>query len=418
MLHPDQEDAFGDVVTTVRVINVPHHTTESDFNCWFLFAPGFVQAKLVPTRGQDKSQLGWALFGTVQEAEFAINNLEGRELTKAQSPYCTTVLSAEMAKSNFHLPGNYASPENQKTSYIQPSIPPQTIKNQQLSRGAGDEWSYQPPPPPQPIKIQQGWGKGDKRPHAQTQPHMAAQGRCSTLFLGGVRGDAMEHDVVSFVTAQCDGFESIKFHPGSQAQHKSGTAWVKFVTAELAEIAMHTINNGATLPGNPGIPLRAEFSKNELDQRQPENNANGRPQYHSQSPPRRPSPLLHRGQPIIIAPPAHRPMTSWQPLPPPGQPFHAAQDPRECDTLFIGNIDLSVPEEELQVLLEVLEGFIRMKFIASGNTMKNTALALFSSSACAREAKYQIHGTLMSDGQYSLNVEFAKNSLDKRQRVA
>lgn len=77
---PLPRDRSSKSVTTIKVLNVPTHTTEADFNSWFLCAPGFEVGTVIPSREPGASQTGRAKFSSVEAAQGAINILNGRPL--------------------------------------------------------------------------------------------------------------------------------------------------------------------------------------------------------------------------------------------------------------------------------------------------------------------------------------------------
>ncbi|CAE8631928.1 unnamed protein product [Polarella glacialis] len=93
----------GEVITSIRVSNMPPHITESEFNCWFLFAHGFEQATLAPSKTPGGQQAGWARFATVEAAQQAVQYLSGLQLSLDMSRCVPTKLAAEMARKNFKV---------------------------------------------------------------------------------------------------------------------------------------------------------------------------------------------------------------------------------------------------------------------------------------------------------------------------
>jgi len=366
-----QAMAIGEeeVVTTIRVINVPSHTSESEFNCWFLFADGFEQATLVPTRGTNQSQLGWARFSTEEAALAAIEHLNGRQLTEDQSPE-NIALSADLAKSNFR-----PSYGNRKRATA-------------------------PEPAPQMHYAQAPVTQS----HAAELP--AATALCSTLFVGGLQPGCSELELNQFFRSNCTGFERLKYVPPGE---KPGICFVKFSFPEQAEAALQVLSLGYSLPSNPGTAIQAEFANNDLDQ--PSFSRTSTQGIQSTQLPATRS-VLPRTAVTIPAPPT---------TPPPGQALldstvQSSNPP--CDTIFVGQLSPTATEYEVSSVLASMPGFMRMKLVGEGSA-KPFALGLYDSvESCANAIQSLAGVALASAPTQALSFEYSKNSLDKRQRTS
>lgn len=254
------------------------------------------------------------------------------------------------------------------------------------------------PAPPPPRHIQ----------HAAPPP--PASSSVSTLIVGGLSASCSEQELQHFFQTQYHGFERLKFMPFNGS--KPGLCFVKFETGEHANATFQAIvEGGDTLASNPGVPLRPEWAKNDLDA--PRQGAGGGPQPGAYSPYAAPMPPHARA-----VPPPPAPQQQWRAAPGPPQiqawPQAAPPAPAGNDTMFIGGIEKAVPEGELQGVLEGLPGFVRMK-MTQGHLP--TAFALFDSIPSCSAALRKLHGmALPSAPHQALNCEFAKNSLDKRAR--
>mmetsp|Transcript_121749 Transcript_121749/g.242528 ORF Transcript_121749/g.242528 Transcript_121749/m.242528 type:complete len:411 (+) Transcript_121749:86-1318(+) len=406
--------AGDEVVVTIRVINVPSHTSQTEFNCWFLFAPGFEQGTLVPTRGPNQSQLGWARFSTVETAQAAIMHLNGRRLTDDQSPE-GIVLSADWAKSNYRA--NAIARQQQHMNGLPPAPAPQR-----------PNVALQPPP------LQKILPRAPPAAVAGQNPNRA---RCSTLFLGGLPPGALEHEMHAFLQSHCAGFDRLKFVTPSE--NKPGMGFAKFVTVEHAEAALQTISTGYALPNIPTFMLQADFAKHDLDQPSRGHGAMEMAQPAVIAPPLMAAPEYHHHdyqqhyeaeyQHFEVTPQQHWPPPEAAPQqhwPPPEmqlQQHHLATQQHSeaavpCDTMFIGNLPPTVTESEVTAVLLTLPGFIRVKLVGQGQP-RPVAFALFDSVEVCASAMAVLAGTALpsAPGQF-LTCEFSKNSLDKRQRCA
>lgn len=376
----DRQSREDDVVTTVRVVNVPSHTTETEFNCWFIFAEGFEQAQLKATRGYGVSQIGWARFNSVEAAHAAIEKLNQLQLSEDQSPEGIT-LTADMAKGNFRP--NPGAKKRQRDE----------VPIAQYAPVAMQPVAYTVPPPVQ-YNTTAAWSAAPRQG--------APSGRGTTLLVGGLLAHCSEEELYDFFGSRFHGFEKLKFMPSSGS--KPGLCFVKFETHEHAQATFAAINEGGdALPSNPSVALRPEWAKNDLDA--PRQDAGGGGQYYPPAPHyvQAPAPPPPPRQQVWAAAPAAKHNPQALSATPPG------------DTMFIGGLAQHVQEEELHSALSGFAGFLRLKM--SGKANLPTAFALFDSVHSCQTALRSLHGmALSSSPQQPLNCEFARNSLDKRSR--
>lgn len=364
---------FGEEVTTIRVGGIPTHTTDTEFNCWFLFAPGFEQATLVPSPG--RPQLGWARFASVEAALAAIQQLSSRQLTEHQSPENRT-LHAEMAKSNFRPGGKGGGGKRQQQETDAQWYGPPAV--QQVSRHQPARTGHATAPYPAPRS---------------TRPRTGI----STLFIGGLQEGCTEEELQQVLGEVSGGFERLKFV--APASGKPGFCLAKFFTEEYAEQACNALPNYA-IASNPEAPLQAEFAKNDLDQGGAKGGGGKGP-----------------GPPALVG--AAPPPPAVRAVAPPPQPqwpdrwsAGGQEASRPCDTMFIGNLAAGTSEQEVLGGLIGMPGFVRMKF---NDSAKPIAFALFSSVEACSQAIDVLSGSAMpSAPQNTINVQFAKNSLDQR----
>lgn len=387
----EEEKADGDEVRTIRVVNVPSHATLTEFHCWFLFADGFEQATLRPSRGPGQSQLGWARFSTRATAQAAIEHLNGRQLSADQS-HERTILEAGFAKNNFTrslrsdsmdaaAPGIYA-----QSMRAQP-LPEQHIPAPPVPR------AQQQRPPPRVQHVQHLAPVGSYSGAGALNGSGRSSAPCSTLFLGGLwpGNEVTESELHDFLTGQCEGFERLKFV--STTGEKPGMAFAKFATPPHAEAALNTIVAGWTLQSNPSTPLQAEFAKNDLDHK-----SDGA----TSAPWRVPAP-------VPVPPPRRE-------VPPPPPPKPVTQGP--CDTMFVGGLHEWVSQNDLEEFFATLPGYVRMKLVGEGQPKPGPAFVLFESSSSCADAIAIVSGTALPKyPDQALNCTYAKNSLDKRQRT-
>jgi len=365
---PDFGTGLNEVVTTIRISGVPSHVTEADFNCWFMFAPGFERATLAPNKGPPGSpQAGWAKFNTVEEAQTAIMHLNGRQLTAEQSA-SGGVLSAEIAKKNFK-PRNPLKQtfETRETHGVQPEIEVPSL-----------------------LGLDQGWSSSWQQDQSASlvdvaQPSPSGAIPISTLFLWKLKQGTTEEQLSHMFSEYCTGFERMKFVEPTDA--KWGMCFVKFLTVAHASTALQTISCLA-LPSNPAEALAVDYAKGELDQpKQAGHAASTGSQYRA--------PLALPVQPQAVPPRGNAP----------------------CDTMFVGNLAPSVSEDELANALTTLHGFERMKMVGEG-TDKVMAFALFDSIQSCADAIQALHGNaLPSAPTQAVLCQYSKNSLGKSTRI-
>lgn len=429
-----------EIVTTLCIKNIPSHTSEADFNCWFLFANGFEASTLAPTRGGNGTQTGWARFTGIEDAKFALQLLDGRQLTESPE---LCVLSAEFAKKNFKAQNPFKKrphpDEDTRSGYERQGYDatqydgqspissvlsefgifqsqPQQGQQQpspQPARHQYDPSQFDPPEParnqydptnfdpPQYDPLEYGQYSGLNSFGGQLQSANAANDLgaataftasaptrafpSSTLFLGKLADTATEQELMQ-IFPTLPNFERLKFVPPFDG--KSGMCFAKFYTPESADEALQALT-GYRLPSSPHIPLQVQFAKNDLDQ---------------------PS---GRGPPpaAIVGSPAWAASTPMRPAPSP----HTASGGTpggEVDTMFIGNLASSVSEDELLSTLQSMLGFVRLKYV--GAPQKPMGFALFDSVNNCRNAISQLHGmSLPSAPEQAMLCQFAKNSLDK-----
>lgn len=371
----------GETVTTIRVVNVPSHTTEAEFNCWFIFADGFEQGQLKATRGYGASQLGWARFSSVEACQVAIQRLNGLQLSEYQSSENIT-LSADMAKSNFR-PNPLA---NKRPRYEEQPVQQMPIYKMPMHQPAYTM------PAPAPYKPPPAWTS-------------SAPGSGTTLVVGGLVPECTEEELYEFFGNRFHGFEKLKF---IRSGGKPGMCFVKFETYEHAFATFQALGEGIDfLPSNPGVALRPEWAKNDLDAPRQDGGgqwAQSAPRAHVATPPPPP-------QQVHWSPPPQQ--AHWSP--PAHQNAQVLSQTPPGDTLFIGSLGAGAQEAELQNVLSGIAGFVRMKM--SGQHNSPTAFALFDSVHSCTQALKKLHGmALPSSPQQAMNCEFAKNSLDKRSR--
>lgn len=260
--------AEEDVITTIRVSGIPLHVTETEFNCWFLFAPGFEAATLVPPQKPGKWLLGWARFSTVEEANHAIMNLHERQMTQDQAPDGALLL-AEMARSNYKQRNpnkrwragddQAAVPRGETDSGVRGVVTPAAKRLQQSLQQTV-------PTPPPPVRPVRSYGGAVGAPPAVPivplpQP---PQGGCSTLFLKGLPGILDEQELTTFLGSLGARFERLKTQQGNFS--RGSLCWAKFASVGDAEKALQAISLGHVPPSFPRQQqIQAEFSKNDLD---------------------------------------------------------------------------------------------------------------------------------------------------------
>lgn len=210
---------------------------------------------------------------------------------------------------------------------------------------------------------------------------------------------------MSFFSSRFHGFEKLKLKPGNSG--KPGMCFIKFQSPDHAAATLQALSEGVdTLPSNPTVPVRAEWAKNDLDQ--PRDAA---PRYDTGGGWPMPGGKGGKGKVHVVPPPPPHHASGWQATP---VQSNSANVP--CDTLFIGSLPHGCQETELESVLSGFAGFVRMKMTTGRGNMA-TAFALFDSVATCTEAVGQLHGmALQSTPHQAMNCEFARNSLDKRQK--
>lgn len=260
------EDPGADAITTIRVSGIPLHVTESEFNCWFLFAPDFEQGTLVPPVNPGKFLLGWARFSTMEAAQNAILNLHQRALTQEQAPG-GAYLTAEMARSNFKQrnPNKRARvPEEQPVPL---PIATPLLHPLKVPIPAAAAVSHGHPQPvggaPPPAKRLQQSVPTSFQPAVPLRAAPPPGVGCSTLFLRSLPAGVDEPELHNYLSSLGGIFERFKLQPG---QHGKGDlCWAKYASCLDAERALQAISLGYALPSFPSERLQAEFAKNDLD---------------------------------------------------------------------------------------------------------------------------------------------------------
>lgn len=385
----------SDVIVTVRVSGLPPHVTESEFNCWFLFAPGFEQATLAPNRQPGQPQAGWARFSTTETAQTALDYLNGLQLTPDMSPGCDTVLKAEPAKNNFKP--RVSTPK--QPAPLQAAMPG-------LRASPPAQWSGSA------IQVQGSPNSGATGDSSGTTP-------CSTLFVWKLQASATEEELVAICFEACPGFERLKFVPCSEG--RGGRCFIKFISELHAANALQVLREVA-LPSNPtSEALQVDYARAELDQPK-----NAMPPAHQpqQQQPLMLSPHLQR-QPLLLQPqlPQRQPQQLQQDVM--GRQavgsFAPAQETRgnaPCDTMWMGNLGTLFLEAELSAVMSTVRGYERMKFIGEG-TDKAMAFVQFDCVQSCSAAISALHlSTLPIAPSVVLNCRFSKNSLGKTARFS
>eukprot|EP00419_Tripos_fusus_P012999 CAMPEP_0172668894 /NCGR_PEP_ID=MMETSP1074-20121228/9342_1 /TAXON_ID=2916 /ORGANISM="Ceratium fusus, Strain PA161109" /LENGTH=401 /DNA_ID=CAMNT_0013485599 /DNA_START=12 /DNA_END=1217 /DNA_ORIENTATION=+ len=377
---PVSED--GEPIVTIRISGIPAHMSEPDFNCWFIFAPGFEQATLAPSKGKGVAQAGWARFDSFDAAQAAMQHLNGMRLTADQYA-AGAVLSAELARRNFK-PRNPL--KSAAVGTIAPTIPIGTIpgiptivvsssgtRRQEYDQpkhdssswsGGSNDWKSS------------SWKSGWAQPTSSAESEPGSESG-STLFIWKLHHENTEQELHQLCSEQCAGFERLKFVPPSNG--KSGMCFVKFSSNDHASSALTILSNYA-LSSNPTEPLNIDFAKADLDT------------------PKRTN--------MVVCPGVATTVVVREPkLNPP------------CDTMFIAGLASSVNDEELSAALCTLPGFERMKLVNEG-TEKAMAFAQFIDVQSCSDGIQALHGNaLPSAATTALNCEFSKNSLGKHNRL-
>eukprot|EP00933_Yihiella_yeosuensis_P042112 TRINITY_DN3661_c0_g1_i1.p1 TRINITY_DN3661_c0_g1~~TRINITY_DN3661_c0_g1_i1.p1 ORF type:complete len:385 (+),score=108.00 TRINITY_DN3661_c0_g1_i1:70-1224(+) len=371
-------------VTTIKVSNLPAHVTESEFNCWFIFAQGFEQATLAPSRGPQGQQSGWARFSTVDSAQQAAQYLNGASLSVDMSRGTSNVLEAVMANKNF-------KPKSQARQMQDQGYAQQWGGQDQWGGGYGGGYDMG-----KGYDGGKGYGGGKGcgggKGYSGSQwgpPEGKGGGKgpgtpINTIFVWKLQPQVTEEELAGVIQQNCPGFERLKFVAPTQ-DGKLGQCFVKFDNAANAERGLYTLR-GTSCPSSAGDLMQVNFAKSELDM--PKGTGGGPRGFSGAS--------------------------SWGPPPPVATP---RGEHLPCDTMYIGNIGAAVTEEELSGLLSYCPGFEKLKYVPSPQG-KGTAFAQFQSPEGCREAMQALHNTTLpsAPGQ-TIACQFAKNSLGKTHRT-
>jgi len=351
-----------EVITTIRISNIPSYTNEADFHHWFLFADGFEEAKIGPSN-RGNTQTGWAKFERQDQASTAIMWLDQRTLKGCPEG---SRLKVELAVKNLKPNNPYKRPHTDMQA--------------------------------------QGYS-----PYASQGANPNGGGASSTLFVGKISPEVAEGDFHQLF-GLCEGFERLKYVPPSEG--RGGMCFAKFSTPDHAEKARQTVSAFA-LPSNPHQPLQVTFARNDLDQPNVGGKGAGRMP---------PAPGLGGGgfgdqgyenydQGGFSTGGQQAPggfSMGGQQAPGLGAPSTVS------DTMYIGGISTTITEASLVNALATLRGFVRVKFCGEG-TAKPFALVLFNSKELCQAAIDQLQGMALPDApDQALVCQFAKNSLDAK----
>eukprot|EP00927_Polykrikos_kofoidii_P001320 TRINITY_DN1047_c0_g3_i1.p1 TRINITY_DN1047_c0_g3~~TRINITY_DN1047_c0_g3_i1.p1 ORF type:complete len:558 (+),score=96.92 TRINITY_DN1047_c0_g3_i1:83-1756(+) len=195
--------------------------------------------------------------------------------------------------------------------------------------------------------------------------------KCSTVFTSNLHKTCTEDELTQFFGTGFDGFIRLKFSPATPT--RGGMCWIRFASVGSAENAISMIqSSGMSLSGDPGKPLQVDFARNDLDCRGVDQRAGG----------------AHETTQVLMG----------------NMP---------CDTLFIGAVPPEVTEEETLSCLALLPGFLRMKFVAAGQT--SVAFAQFDSVEVAANALSILkESAFPSAPTQPIECEFSKNRLDNK----
>merc|ERR1712232_116472 len=204
----------------------------------------------------------------------------------------------------------------------------------------------------------QGRPANGSPPSVIPPPWRQASNQITTLFSSGLPHACTEEEVDHLCASHFEGYERMKFAPA--AGNKGGMAWIKFSSVELAMLALKQIQTGNLFfPSDPNRPMKADFAKNELDQQAPARNTTSK-----------------------------------------------------RDTLFIGNLSNTVPEDEIRAVLETYPGFLTLRHLTSSGS-KCMAFVQFD---CIENCEACLQGlagrTMPSAPEHVLDIQFSKNSLD------
>lgn len=384
-------------VTTIRVCGIPPHVTLTEFNGWFLFAPGFEQAKLGDIRSQNGCQIGWARFENAPSAQASIEFLHGHALVEDMSPAQDCVLQAEWAKNDFRPTTKRAQPTYEYN-------PMQQAKT------------------PIPIAVRNYGGMAN--------PNAVATQALTTLFIGNLQPSVLEDEITTFCQSYLTGFDRLKFVEAKGG--KNAFCLAKFHTTKDAQAALQAIPDYA-LASNPSELLTASFANNELDQPKGDlvvTGATGSNGWAGHATP--PAPHVIKfptvpGSARNLASIPNGAKQGWKAQnsgvggwgqhsgSTGGAVSQQSTDNPPCDTLFLGNVSNDAQEDQIiqELSLDPQQGFVRMQL----NAQKGMAFLLFDSVESAQANLEYLQGAAMPSFPHQvLTVQFSKNSLGKRSR--
>eukprot|EP00746_Dinoflagellata_sp_MGD_P102954 gnl/MRDRNA2_/MRDRNA2_42357_c0_seq2.p1 gnl/MRDRNA2_/MRDRNA2_42357_c0~~gnl/MRDRNA2_/MRDRNA2_42357_c0_seq2.p1 ORF type:complete len:418 (+),score=76.43 gnl/MRDRNA2_/MRDRNA2_42357_c0_seq2:59-1255(+) len=382
-------------VTTIRVSGIPQRVTVTEFNGWFLFAPGYQQAKLGDSLMSNGLQQGWVRFHDAESAMASIEYLNGRQLPEDVAPE-GVVLQVEWAKNDF-------KPQQKRPAW----------QGNMMQQGQG-QWQGGGMQTNSPqVAMNQGL-------NAMPAPGISQGGggggaAVCTVFVGNLQPSVNEEEITTFCQSYLTGYERLKFVEAKNG--KNGFAMVKFRSTGEAQAALELIPNYA-LASAPQHNLEAQVAKNDLDQPSSKGLAamaamggnsmsgNGYGNWGGGG---------GGGQNQVLQGLQGGPMPGFGGGGPPGDPAVNAQN-APCDTLFIGNAPSAATEDQIiqELGLNPSHGFQRLQFIQP----KGMIFILFDSVQSASHAAECLKGArLASFPDRLLTVQFAKNSLGKRTRM-
>eukprot|EP00931_Biecheleriopsis_adriatica_P066965 TRINITY_DN41182_c0_g1_i1.p1 TRINITY_DN41182_c0_g1~~TRINITY_DN41182_c0_g1_i1.p1 ORF type:complete len:367 (-),score=53.98 TRINITY_DN41182_c0_g1_i1:115-1215(-) len=345
-------------VTTVHILNIPADVTLREFNCWFILASGFQDGKL-KARGPGQPQMGWATFGSHDEALACAELLNNKQLSEVQATGCP-VLTAQLAKQNSR------------------------VSKRPLEMGGSPQQSFVPRPrlaAPQPYR-----------------PQYATDSGSNTLFVHHLAPPVSEGELVEFFGSNFEGFDALKF------TRERGTCFVRFHSPGHAGAALEQIASGLfSLPSNPGKPVEAERARTDSTFEGVKwDGSSGKGASWNGSAGKGSGGNGGKGHFNLQAP------IGGSRAPPPPPVGVAAW----CDTMYVGGMDHNTTEEELTMVVQYLEGFVRMKFLATPGK-RPTAWVLFESPQQCADAIGQLDQmALPSHPSTPVAFQFAKATLD------
>eukprot|EP00746_Dinoflagellata_sp_MGD_P144610 gnl/MRDRNA2_/MRDRNA2_77323_c0_seq3.p1 gnl/MRDRNA2_/MRDRNA2_77323_c0~~gnl/MRDRNA2_/MRDRNA2_77323_c0_seq3.p1 ORF type:complete len:362 (+),score=66.62 gnl/MRDRNA2_/MRDRNA2_77323_c0_seq3:135-1220(+) len=212
-------DTKGNVITSIRVNGIPPSVSHHEFNCWFLFAPGFEFAKLA---GIDHSigiasASGYARFNSVDAAKAAVEFLDGRMLSPhmvTQSGFGRPILRAAIANRQSRYQHHSADshkdikrklgndhPAGVPNSFLAGSAPqhPNMAALYQQQQPA-----YNVLPPLSPAALYQ----------QQQQAFASATAQC-TLYISGIEAGTSSEDIRKLATESLEGRSCVPEHSTS-----------------------------------------------------------------------------------------------------------------------------------------------------------------------------------------------------------